>query len=224
MVKRRRTGRKKKTNRKQLLTTAPIGRSFGFPRQTRVQLRYVEYVVLSDGVGGLMRTNFFRANSIYDPDATGILGTQPLGRDQWVEFYNHYRVVKSKMTVKYATTSQIANQRPAVIGCYLSDDQTIPADYNSLVESGRGTSVIQSNLNTETRTLSSTYDQSKFFKGQGKNQSQLGAVVGTNPTDQAFFCLYMQSIDQSSLATERSFLVQIDYLVDFSEPKDLARS
>lgn len=42
---------------------------------------------------GNYQTYSFNLNSLYDPDRTGI-GHQPLGRDQWIAFYNQYRVYR----------------------------------------------------------------------------------------------------------------------------------
>lgn len=215
--------KKRNYRRRRLLTHAPIGKSLGFPRTQRVQLRYACNVDLQDGTGGVLDLHAFRANGIYDPDVTGV-GHQPLGRDQWETFYNHYRVVESRITVQGGTQIQVANQKPAVIGIYLSDDLTVPVKWTELVEAGRGSYMLDNNLNTEIRTLRCVYKQSAFFKGQGVNQSQLGAAMNADPMEQCYYILYMQAADQSSLATLRSFKVIIDYLVEFSEPKDLLES
>lgn len=46
----------------------------------------------------------YSGNSLYDPDVT-LTGNQPTGYDQWTAFYASYRVMGSKLTMKYANAS-----------------------------------------------------------------------------------------------------------------------
>lgn len=223
MARKPKAKRTKRTRKTHIMKVAPIGKSLGFPSKNRVQLRYVSNFLMIDSIGGVMKTHTFRANSIFDPDAT-LAGHQPLGHDTWNLWYNHYRVVESRITVAYHSYQQVANQVPAVSGLYLADDQTIPATWTTLAESGRGSYRLEGNLNTETLQLGTKYTQSGFFKGQGKNQSQLGAAMGSNPAEQAFFVVWVQSADESAVVASRSYVATIDYIVEFSEPKDLEQS
>lgn len=215
----------KYTRAPRMLRNAPIGKSLGFPMQNVVQMRYCTYVNLFDSVGGILDLHAFRANGIYDPDVTGT-GHQPLGRDEWLgSFYNHYKVISSKIKVEAMNTTVLAGgaYTPTVIGLYLSDDLTVPSAWTTLKESGRGSVRIQNPANTETTRLGAKFNQ-KFFKGQGVNQSQLGAAAGADPTEQAYFILWAQSADQLSTFSDRTFMVTIDYMVQLSEPKDLNAS
>ncbi|WP_219929646.1 hypothetical protein, partial [Achromobacter pulmonis] len=47
---------------------------------------------VNPGVGGTVDTHIFRANSVYDPDESGV-GHQPTGFDQLMEFFQYYTVV-----------------------------------------------------------------------------------------------------------------------------------
>lgn len=219
---RTRARRKPVDRSNRLVRHALIGRSLGFPSKNTVQLRYVTCVELENSVGAL-DVHAFRANSIFDPDVTGV-GHQPLGRDQWFDFYNHYRVVKSRMAVEYCSKAQTTGQSPAVSGLYLADDLTVPTQWTTLVESGRGSYNTAHSINTQSYNLEANYSQSSFYKGQGKNQSQLGAAQGATPSEQAFFILYQQPCDEGDNGSIRSYTVVIDYLVEYSEPKDLAQS
>jgi len=68
-----------------------------------VKLRYAEDVNISAGIA--LGSYDFRANSIFDPNLTGI-GHQPLGHDQWAVFYDHYVVLgaRIKVTLTQAAT------------------------------------------------------------------------------------------------------------------------
>lgn len=213
------------TRAPRMLKSAPVGKSISFPAQNVVQMRYCTVVTLFDSmVGGVLDLHAFRANGIYDPDVTGT-GHQPIGRDQWLgTFYNHYKVISSRISVECTNTNVLAGTEvPAVVGLYLSDDLTTPTAWTTLKESGRGSARLQCPANTESTRLSCKFNQ-KFFSGQGVNQSQLGAAAGADPTEQAYYILWAQAADQTSTFSSRTFMVTIDYMVQLSEPRDLEAS
>jgi len=219
----RKSKKPKKSARPKLRITkfsAP-GRSFGFPKQNTVQLRYCTEIQLVESLGTL-DLHAFRANGIWDPDVTGT-GHQPLGRDQWTDFYNHYKVIGSKIHVTCIGMDH-TSAVPVVQGLYVSDDLTVPTSWTTLAESGRGTYNTVDVVSTDKTHLSASFTTSTFFKNQGVNQSQLGSAVGTDPTEQAYYIIYCQAGDEASSFAIRRYNVTIDYLVQWSEPKDLPQS
>lgn len=101
-----------------------------------VCLRYNATVTLDITALGLTAWHVFRANSIFDPDLTG-LGHQPLYRDSWAQFYNKYTVVSAKMVAEFVT------QYETKVGQYwcatmVSDDPSdTPVDVTTLKERGK---------------------------------------------------------------------------------------
>lgn len=75
---------------------APLG---NFPSSKTVALRYVENLSF-DGGASSSAVNVFRANSIFDPNYTGV-GHQPMYRDNYAAIYEDYRV-------NYATITMVA--------------------------------------------------------------------------------------------------------------------
>ena len=218
--------KKKGTRRpKKIRSKATAGKSLSFPTNKIVQLRYATEVQLVDSVGGVLDLHAFRANGIYDPDVTGT-GHQPLGRDQWFQFYNHYKVISSKISVVFNPIAIDSAAVPVVIGAYLADDISVPTAWSTLVESGRGAYATVPMLGSDQikRTMSTRFSSNTFFKGQGINQSQLGAAENNDPTEQAYYIIWCQSGDQGSTFDPLRAMVVIDYLVEFSEPKDLVAS
>lgn len=208
---------------RRIVKRARIGKSLGFPKTNTVQMRYCTSIQLADPVGGVLDLHAFSANGIYDVDITGT-GHQPLGRDQWADnFYNHYKVIKSKCTIKMVNEF-VGSGAPVVSGAYLSDDLSVPTAWTTLTESGRGGYNVTTPGNTEQHKLSTAYSAKQFFKGQGTNWAALGSAVGANPTDQAYYIIYAQSADESNTFVARTYIVTIDYVVQFSEPKDLQQS
>lgn len=71
----------------------------GIPDRIQVKMKYTQNVNLVDNVGGVDTLWTLRGNSLWDPDFTGT-GGQPMGRDQWNNFYQQYRVNASKLKVQ----------------------------------------------------------------------------------------------------------------------------
>ena len=56
------------------------------------------------------------------------------------------------------------------------------------------------------------------------NVSELGAVVSSLPTRQAYYCIASGAISQTSNPSPINVLVEIEYTIIFSEPKELSQS
>lgn len=213
-VPRRKPRRKRRTN-----NANNMGFVSGMPKVRRARLRYSDTVSITSSAGGLGFYKF-RANSVFDPDFDST-GHQPMGFDQWAQLYNHYIVVGAKITIKsLAGTLSSA----AAIGCYISDDTSLP--YTSLdgfIEAKRGSWRTMSFQRTAI-SLYTNFSTKKFFNVTDvkDNFDRLGALVGENPSESAFFNIYY--VDLNGDTTSVNAMVTIDYIVDFSEPKDMVQS
>lgn len=62
----------------------------------------MRFVYVDDGfntnIAATQVDQIYRGNSLFDPDHTGV-GVQPYGHDQWVPFFNRYKVFASKITI-----------------------------------------------------------------------------------------------------------------------------
>lgn len=66
---------------------------------TKVHMKYAEDINVT--VNGTLGADYlFRCNSIHDPNQSGV-GHQPLGHDQYANFYKRYTVVGAKITVRF---------------------------------------------------------------------------------------------------------------------------
>lgn len=91
--------------------------------QLRVTLPYFAYIGLVESVfvgSGSYYT--FAINNVFDPDFSGG-GLQPLGFDQYAQFYGRYKVkgFSAEISFASATTSGI------LVGAYFSPQSTLPA-------------------------------------------------------------------------------------------------
>lgn len=211
--------------RRRVRRSAPMGRLMpGFPSTQSCIMRYVVAVNIDPGIAAV-GNHVFRANSIFDPDLTAT-GHQPLGHDEWAMFYNHYTVQSSKIKVEYVHNDVVAIGG-AFIGLYLSDDATIPSSGLKIAEQGLGKyqTVTEDRAPTRSPKLSNYFSAKKFFNiSDIKDNHQLGAAFGANPTEEAFYNVWIAPLDGLSDVGQYTCLVTIDYTVIMHEPKSLTTS
>jgi len=200
----------------------------GFPKTTAVKLRYITTVLINPPAAQL-GYHYFRANSCYDPDYTGV-GHQPMNFDMWSALYNHYIVVGSKITVHYAGDGG-TSASSQIWGVALTDDVTTTTSPATLMENGT-TKYRIGNLSsnygvTRAPNMTKGYSCKKFFniKNPMDNIRTLGAQITADPSEIAFFSVFGGPLpDTANDLPAQNFTVCIDYIVIFSEPKEQAQS
>lgn len=196
----------------------------GWPNRVRVKLNYFDagpYITV-DYPNYSESAYQFRANSVYDPDyALG--GHQLMGFDQWAALYNHYRVISSKITVRF-----IPDPGYDFLGCIgiaVCDNASIPG-HVGLVEGQknyRWRNITSTTGDTRIWKVSKTYSAKKYFGPRALVQNQY-ATVATNPTEDVLFTIigYRRWVGQ--LATVIICQTKITYYVEFCEPKAILPS
>lgn len=188
-----------------------------FPAVHTARLTYVQKVTLQSTGNGQAPRWFFRANSIYDPDATGISGGgQPYGRDTYAGIYNHYKVLSSVITV--AGNSNQQSPETNGIGIVMDDDASVATAKSSAKElcarKGSTYTTFASRNQNGSVQISRKFD-TRFFV----NQNHQCAPMGANPTDGYYFGIF--SMDDQ-IASTMNCTVTITYLVRMWELKDLS--
>lgn len=212
-------------------TVAGVPRPSGLflPNKMVMRHRYVSDLRTLNPSGPLAQ-HFWSANGMFDPDITGV-GHQPMGYDQMAVFYNHYNVIGSKITVYCWAESQADLYNP-ILAVNISDDTTVTTNLQQLLENGRVKWVFcRTNPNLAVQgnsyaRLKTGFSPKKFFtiKNMPDNTSLVGAAVGNNPTQQAYFCVSLGHPDGSADVQSHYMYVVIDYLTMWTEPKELAQS
>lgn len=186
------------------------------------KFRWVGYTKL-DCNAAADSSNSFRANSPYDPDATGI-GVSAFKWTQYTSIYERYCVVKSKIrvTIIGENVQDVANpDYPGVITLYLGNDLT-GLSWQNYIAQGRGTYSITSGhpAANKKNVLKATFNAKKFFnvKDIKDHYEDLGASVTANPSRDAFFILNQSTMVPLNNPKAVNCLVVIDYYVIFSEP------
>lgn len=199
-------------------------RAVGFPTNNVVKMKYMSVGQSLVGTVATVTYYLYSANSIYDPDRTNV-GHQPSNHDTWQGLYRHY-IVKSSTIKVTANCPSVSSQLPIAWGICLNDDVTPPSttDHALIVENGSKYRILPAFSDTiQVQTMK--YSPRSFFNSVKvlDQESRLGASFGSNPSEEAFFIVWMQVTNGTAGAT-MYFTAEVDYTVAMSEPKDFIQS
>ncbi len=212
----------KRRSYKKKARSSYISNSVG-PQTLIRKLRYNDIFSLDAGVG-TTATHKFRANDLFDPDFTGT-GHQPTGFDQYMLMYDHFKIIGSKINVKFMGPQASNQSRDAIIGAiYLDDDSTALTDIRVAIENGLTSWGIQgSGGGTNPLSLFKTFSNKKFFASK-KTSAEVTGSSSASPAEIAFYTVCVAALDGSTDIQAYNCMVTIDYVVEFTERKTLALS
>jgi len=219
-------GRRYKKYQRKGPSTKVIKFTTGIPDRMMLKLKYAQSVQLVDAVGGVDQFYAFRGNSIWDPDRTGV-GTQPLGRDQWVNFYNYYTVHGSKINVQILNQKSASTESTVIVS--LSPQITDPAiggiTTNELPTYPYCKWVLLSGSASGNlpKYISSYMSTRKIFGEKDQLDDDYKSLQGTNPTNQWYWRIQSNNVDATNIFSV-IMLVTITYYVEFQERVLLAPS
>lgn len=200
----------------------------GFPKQTMVKLRYVQEINIT--TSGLSNSQPFVANGLFDPYYP-VGGHQPKIFDQWMLMYSHYNVLGSKARVRLTSTGGLDHVSWGICTTPHQNqmsNKTLEAVLENRYQKGyRITGSAYQNSGVRARA---NIDQVSYYsqkKQHGKNATSRSDLIGDvtkNPDEKTFFEIWQCPIQGVTASKTCSYLVTIDYLVLFTEPKVLAQS
>lgn len=204
--------------RKRYRTRIPRAPS-GLPVNRPVRMRYCKEGFLSS-TSGVLNSEVFAMNDIWDPEvAAG--GHQPMGFDQMAALYNRYIVLGAKVRVTFYDNAS-THSVPAVVGACTSDGTVAPyIESKYFIEAKRGSFRHITGGARRPITVTCKYSPKRFFgiKDTKDHHSTIGALVTGSPNNRAFCIVWCQATDGGTQSL--SMTVVIDFLVQFTEPKDL---
>jgi len=224
---RRRQQRKKKRAPNGFQAIAKIGKFI--PPTMMVKLRYVEQISLDPGEGGVPTNYFFRMNSLYDPNYSGV-GHQFYGYDQILELgYTKYIVLGSKINIKsiqpnyqQVVVSNAYNQN-IISSTIKTNPTTTMTSTQELLENGESKYHF-TNL-TYMKSHNNYFSAKKFFGVTDvKDNADLGAEVTGNPSNVAYCRISAQPVDKNLNSYQASILVTIDALCYFHDRQTIVGS
>lgn len=231
LAKNRRKGRKSRPYRRKLLRKrlAPRLPISGFPKSKMVKLRYSAEVILNPPAVGVPTVHYFTANSMYDPDLTGV-GHQPRGFDEWMNVYDHYTVLGCRATARWIPSAS-TDKVPSAWGIALTDDASFPhaslGDVIESVEGGKNYRLAGQSATTTGGihpTVTRRFSAKKFFGVKAiVGQDEYKGTATANPTEMAHLALWACGPTVSD-PDAIVFQMTIDYIAVLTERKGLARS
>lgn len=186
---------------------------FGFPNSIITKIRYCDQIVITSTLG-VLGTYLFAANSIFDPDQTGI-GHQPLFRDNFANIYNYYVVLGSKITCTFL--SDTPAQTPWIVGITGDDNGTSSTVLATRMELNNSVSRLMPPYGSgdAVQTLEMTYEPNRNLGVNAEGDGTARTAVGSDPTDVWYYSLFAATLNASTLGCYVK--VEIDYTVKFSE-------
>jgi len=187
-----------------------------FPQILKATLRYAETIAIT--IPALSATGSYThvCNGLYDPNFTGT-GHQPLYFDQMMAIYDHYNVIKSKITYKISST----NPSTAIFTCYIDDDTTTSTSTSYASE--RGGQVVNINpLSGNFPPVTQYWTRDKAFGRVLPNMSEFRGTASANPNE--IQCFQM-NINQPDLAGGTyQVVMEMEFVAEFTELATIAAS
>lgn len=168
-----------------------------FPAKQMARLRYSTDISITPTTG-LAGIHTFRANSINDPDQTGV-GHQPYGHDTYATIYNSYRVVRATIVVRPTSNSN------CIYGVNVARQNGPITDYD-LIKERKGCKFSVYNSNGPSEAVTQIYDSR--YSGQ---DDAISADFGSNPNDQFYFNVWCTMQTAAAAGAARDFQVCITY-------------
>lgn len=195
------------------------------PDRLYVKLVYREQLSWTTASGNI-GDNVYRGNSIFDPNLTGA-GGQPMGADQWANFYYSYTVLGSTIEIESMVNSgTCATQRHGVTPSNLSNaftsiDGAEELPYTKAVTARMGSA----NAASGSSSLKSYMSTAKIIgvvRPAVQIEDAFGALTTANPTNTWFWHVwnYVPGGETQSLYQN----VKITYFVVYETRTELPQS
>ena len=164
------------------------------PDNVMVKLKYVDFIKMTNVAG--LGTYRFHLNSAFDPDAVALGGTQPMGYDQWTQFYNHYQVSASSIRC------QILAPDTNVTGfaIYPSNNITAATSYAQAREQPYSKHCWVTNQASSQSSIVRNYMKVKKFEGRSIDSVNFAAPISGNPSSLRYWQLVLQSTSGTDIS------------------------
>jgi hypothetical protein len=198
-----------------------LSRSLGFPNEMRARLRYSEFDTQLTPAASLPGRAIYSATGLYDPNyAVG--GHQPMGFDQYMLAYQHYRVTGARISVTFHSetvsenyTVGVAVRRNPSIGTFEQEiEQGFIKHAPLSIETG----------SRQSRTISYYVNPQRWLGIPAGDADRLEGDASSNPTEQCYFQVLAMGVNTGVTAPSVRTVITIDYDVVFREKKLLSQS
>lgn len=197
----------------------PISKT-AFPSSNIVRMRYANDFTLTPptntGLGEYSQT-VISASSIFSVIGAG----QPMGHDEWAQFYNRYTVMESylKLSIMQTTTGTV----PVNAGVFLNNTGAATAtDYNVLIMQGKNNyRSMQPAINGMPVFIRQNYDAPKWHViADVQDNESVGAAFTADPVDEVFFVVWAAA-QHAGVSQTIYFHAVVDFIVLLQDPIEL---
>lgn len=198
----------------------PLGPRTVIPTKKTTVLKYCEaYVNIDPGVGS-SAAYVFSCNDVYDPNYTGT-GHQPTGFDQWMSFYNRFVVLGSK--IKATFSSLDAETLDTVVGIAIFDGPSTTTTTEKYMEQPQTSwSVLPAGSGANPTSTVSSFDLKTYAAGVNlRDNDLLQGNQSASPSRKWYFHVFAGATGAAENPSAVKATVEIEYLVQFFEPKTL---
>lgn len=207
--------------RKKKPTSAIVRGITAFADIQRVKLQYTQYNSLV-GTLGALAINLFRGNSVNDPDSTGV-GHQPMGHDQWSNFYDRYLVTGCAIKVEFINVGT----PNAFVAIMAKDTNSVVTTVSVAGERANSKYKILTPDGSSRRTKMSMYRTTRKMLGLNNkvttDDDQYTAAVASDPTFQWYYHVVSGALDGSSTSGVEIYTT-LTYYVTYYDRKTLSQS
>lgn len=198
----------------------PQGEIAGIPLKRTAMVRWNDVYQIAS-TGGILEEFAFRANGPWDPQNT-VGGSGPLALQTFKNIYNHMVCLKSRIRIRWTRPAGATTVvTPIYAGVTLDDSGgTLFTQAREIIESRKGQYVIVDYQDSHNDTHTS-FDAKKFFNITDPNDNidRIGSTTQGTPTEEAYYIAWLETIGTGSQTLTMD--VTIDYIIEFSEPKDM---
>lgn len=191
------------------------------PSAKRILMTYSTNNTIVEAAAGTGTATFYRLNSVYDPDASGV-GTVCAGYSTWAALFYNYRV--SRVTVRAVLFGQGSTGGVINLTVLPVPGQAVLPTNPVLWRSGRGathtTVVPQADGGKNSMSHTRTYDIARWLgvsKQQYLSDMDFSGAVGSNPLRQLYFAVTVNSC-MGSTPARVVFQLDITYEVEWFNP------
>lgn len=191
---------------------------FPFPQRQLKTLTYCDSFNITIAAGATVGNVLFRANSIHDPDPTGVSG-QPYGLSTFASIYDKYSVKSAVIDINFAEAgSSDAGFIPTMCGVWNNDTTVLVTSHQAIREQPGSVSKMLTNDNSI--MVKGVYQRDKMYPAYGQSDST--AAFGANPTEDNFFNIFA-SRDNANTTDGLSVIcfIKITYTAEMWDPKKL---
>lgn len=198
------------------------------PAQRIVRMRWVEKLELTPTTAGAWLST--RANTIQTVHS-GLPTHQPMGNDQWNNFFTRYIVLGSRINVTFCPRLNASMNRNGILLVLAKSDTGLSGLCTTAVENGSAVysfhdaGVVIGTVTGGAVTLRSKYNAAQWFGKSPKENDEIQANLGTDPGNLVNFNFGAQQIDPNAgTPPVYDLIVQQDFIVYLFERKHLTAS